>query len=463
MTADMWWWFRTCPDTNDCTLLIACLHRHDYDFTIADLDGIKAAVAADFAESEKMSESDRYSDAGLQKRAEGRIYDGRVKVRIFTGGQKMQVKDSERVCEIMEEMYSRFTQALMEKIAADPRLGNLVISPFSLAVLLDMMAEAAAGKTRDEVWQVLGNGLAYEQVRDGMEKLQSAIEAGTEMRNVNAVCVNVDVRHTIRQEFLENFKERFKGELFTSDSAVNINRWVSEKTNGLIGQVVDDSVQNIPLMLMNVVAFEDEWSEGFREDNIREDEFTNADQTVSKVTMLHGRVSSYIENDFVTGFLKSYKGGKFTFMALLPKQEGDAAMKEAAEQLNFVELYRNASPEIVDISMPEFECSFDMDLNRLFAELGIYAAFTSDADFSPMTAEKLKADKIIHKARIEVDRKGTKAAAFSGMTSVVKSMDRIWNKKVNLNRPFLYAIVHKQTGLPVFVGRQSRMKGKTMR
>ena len=62
-------------------------------------------------------------------------------------------------------------------------------------------------------------------------------------------------------------------------------------------------------------------------------------------------------------------------------------------------------------------------------------------------------DAIIHKAHIEVDRKGTKAAAVSlGIVVCGCAPQPEEFKEVRLDRPFIYAIMHNQTGLPVFAG-----------
>lgn len=58
--------------------------------------------------------------------------------------------------------------------------------------------------------------------------------------------------------------------------------------------------------------------------------------------------------------------------------------------------------------------------------------------------------KITHNAFIKVDRNGTKAVAVScgaGMAGCVPDFDNL-PKVVNSNRPFIYAIIHKKTGLP---------------
>ena len=63
--------------------------------------------------------------------------------------------------------------------------------------------------------------------------------------------------------------------------------------------------------------------------------------------------------------------------------------------------------------MPEYKYDFGQDLTEICKELGIKSAFTPGADFSAMSTEWLRLDSIIHKAHIEVDRNGTKAAAVT--------------------------------------------------
>ena len=62
--------------------------------------------------------------------------------------------------------------------------------------------------------------------------------------------------------------------------------------------------------------------------------------------------------------------------------------------------------------------------------------------------------KVIHKTHIEVDRKGTKAAAVTGATldvaSAMPSPDEI--KEVICDRPYAYAIVDTLTMNPIFIG-----------
>jgi serpin B len=73
--------------------------------------------------------------------------------------------------------------------------------------------------------------------------------------------------------------------------------------------------------------------------------------------------------------------------------------------------------------------------------MGINKIFSPGADFSPLSNEMLKADSIVHKARIEVDRKGTKAAAATAMFLVAGCAPMSNPKVVRLDRPFINAII----------------------
>jgi len=222
----------------------------------------------------------------------------------------------------------------------------------------------------------------------------------------------------------------------------------------MIEKIADENMRNMLACLMNAICFEVEWAEKYEEDDITEgDEFTNADGSTSEVTMLRSEEPYYIENDMFTGFIKPYKGLEYSFMALLPKDESAESLKASLSSTDFSKLFDSKQDFDVNVTMPEFKYDFSDDLTEYLESLGILKIFSTSADFSPMTDEWLKADGIIHKAHIELDRKGTKAAAASAMvmiTGFAPDFARI--KYVRLDRPFIYAIMHNDSGLPVFTG-----------
>lgn len=219
-------------------------------------------------------------------------------------------------------------------------------------------------------------------------------------------------------------------------------------------------MKNMLACLLNAVSFEARWKEKYEDDDIYDDDFTDADGNVKKVPFLRSDEQYYIEDDSFTGFTRPYKDAGFSFMALLPKKKNSQSfLVRALKDTDLTELYQSRTDQYdLSVSIPEFESSFNDDLAAFCREVGIEEIFTEQADFTPMSSEWLKVDSVIHKARIEVNRQGTKVSAVSamdGLAGCIPNFDRM--KYVKLNRPFLYAIVHEDTGLPVFTGILNRI------
>ena len=234
----------------------------------------------------------------------------------------------------------------------------------------------------------------------------------------------------------------------------DVNEWVNEHTNGMIDKLLDGPAGDLIACILNAVAFDAEWEEQYWEDDISEDEFTNADGSVTEVEMLSSQEEKYIENDNYTGFLKPYKGCEYSFMALLPKHKTNRFMMHDLGTVNFTKLFNESVEAPVNASIPEFKFTYGGNISDVCSSMGMKQAFTQNADFSPMTSEWAKGDSIIHKAHIELDRKGTKAAAATAVMVVEGAAPEFWNetRTVYLDRPFVFAIMNNETSLPIFTG-----------
>jgi serpin B len=83
-------------------------------------------------------------------------------------------------------------------------------------------------------------------------------------------------------------------------------------------------------------------------------------------------------------------------------------------------------------------------------------AFSDRADFSGMaTGEHLFIDKVIHKAFVAVDEKGTEAAAATAIGIRATAAHPGTPVDVVADHPFVFLIRDRQTGSVLFVGRVS--------
>lgn len=103
--------------------------------------------------------------------------------------------------------------------------------------------------------------------------------------------------------------------------------------------------------------------------------------------------------------------------------------------------------ERVDLSMPRWDFATDLDLLPALRHLGL----TARDDFSGMSPEQLTLAQAVHRANITVDEWGTEAAAVTGL-AFIASAPVAPPIVVRADRPFAFAIVHRPTGAPLFIG-----------
>lgn len=345
------------------------------------------------------------------------------------------------------KVYGAFSTKLMNSLSQGS--GNVVFSPLSVFVVLCMAAAGASGETRQEILDSIGKGLTVEDLVSISEFLR---ESDSAVKSANAVCVQYDAADALKNDYLKLVRERFDAKCFSShDLVYDVNRWVSNKTDNMIPEILDESAEDLLFCLINATTFMSAWDDPYDFFQVHKDNFYNMSGSVSKVDMLYGSEKSYIENSYVRGFMKAYENDRYAFMALLPKRKGEEALRRAIENINFGTLCKKSTWYEVHTCMPEFKYKYDKELSGILTDLGMERMFTDDADFSNMSMIDLYVDKVLHKAYIKVDRNGTKAAAATVMGMVGAGLPKDY-KTVTLDRPFIYAIMDVEKNVPVFSG-----------
>ena len=220
------------------------------------------------------------------------------------------------------ENYGEFTKKALETFVLS-NSENVVFSPFSMVMLLAMLADAAKGNARDEIMKVFDHGI-YKDLAEMFAEIQKKGFFREEdiLVSANAVCVEKSLEKLINPEFIEKLA-KYEGELFAAENcAEKVNDWVNGKTNGIIPKILDEPLDPLfAAIFMNAVSFEDMWDRKYCDEDIKEGEFKNADKSISIVNMMKSSEEYYIENDFYRGFVKKYNSWKYSFMALLPKKK----------------------------------------------------------------------------------------------------------------------------------------------
>ncbi len=373
------------------------------------------------------------------------------------------------------EAYADFALKLMNESRSEFEGDALLVSPLSAMIALAMTANGAEGETLAEMEKVLGGGLSIEKLNAELFNYTSSLISTDDAKFnlANAVWVTSSPSFSINKNFVKTIENTFDADIVAADlpnSITDINDWAKEETFGMIPSILNDGDLDADtvMVLLNALALDALWANQADDHACFEDQFHVTDKNVQKATFMRTECEGYIEGKGVTGIVKNYKGGNYAFLALLP--EGDvyeyAASLDGEDLLKLYDKRIKATGSVeVSAKIPHFSFDCKIEMKEVLKKMGMVKAFDSaGADLSGLGTDSrgnLSISRVIQKTHIDLDNSGTRAAAVTAVT--IKAEGGIMNAKfyrVDLDRPFLYAIIDTATGLPIFLGVCENISGQ---
>ena len=348
---------------------------------------------------------------------------------------------------------------------------NVVLSPASIALALAMARAGARGQTAAEMDAVM-HGLASDDnatwlnaldqalaTRSGTFKDDSGTDLAVALRIANAPFAQQAI--PLEKAYLEALASRYGAglrlvdyETATEAARKLINGWVDDQTEQRIPELLVPGVLTTEtrLTLVNAIYLKAPWLTPFPADSTKPGSFTRADGSTVDVPMM--ATSAAMRYAAGTGWQAveiPYIGGSLAMTVIVPDDLATFEQALTADQIASITagLVRTQ----VALSLPKFSIETKAELADILSALGMPSAFDARADFSGITqAERLQISDVIHQANIDVDEKGTEAAAA---TAVVMRATAMPAEPVTLtvDRPFLFALRDVPTGAILFLGR----------
>ena len=383
-------------------------------------------------------------------------------VNLLSGYSRKNTEEPQ-VTDALRDACSDFSFEMFRRVSDSTQEGNILISPLSAYYCLALAANGADGETKAELEKVLGLSVsdlnrelyAYERMLPVSEELKMTLANSLWFRNTG----EIEMQESYLQTLVDWYDTGVYGEPFDSETSRKINQWCSETTDGMIPEIVDGPpTEEDMIFLLNAVAFKGIWEKEYRDDDIIELNFHNADGSTKSVPMLKSWESTYLQDDTTIGVVRPYRYGEFKFAALLPLDDETDIYEFAASLTaeSWKNLWENRIQNAeVRTTMPEFSAEEDYLLTDTVKAMGIQKLFSTDADLTKMarsTDANLSASEIKQKTFLKLNREGTEAAAATiiGVTAAAMETEPTVRKVVNLNRPFVYLILRDE--IPVFIG-----------
>ena len=371
--------------------------------------------------------------------------------------------EGESIQQSLIEGNNQFTLELFSNLSSANE--NIIISPFSVSSALAMTYAGAKNNTQSQMSYVLHFNHNQEVLHTDFSQLLSNIKAlnsdGNEVNIANSLWVQNKFK--LQESYLKTIKTNYASDVQSVDFVLEsektrgtINKWVESKTNQKIKDLipVGGITKSTMLVLTNAIYFLGTWENKFDVKNTTESLFyLNEEAKVNAPFMRQTAKFKYFEDEFIQVIDLPYAKNKLSMIVVMPKEKfGLMKITKAMLNDNYTHILAGLQMQKVAISLPKFKASSSFDLGAKLSEMGMPDAFTSAADFSGITGSKdLNISKIMHKAFIEVNEKGTEAAGAT--TVVMEKTSYVKTPVFTADSPFLYLIKDNISGSILFIGK----------
>ena len=207
------------------------------------------------------------------------------------------------------------------------------------------------------------------------------------------------------------------------------------------------------MYLVNVVYFKGVWRNKFDKKLTVVSNFKNEAGIQVPVNMMYQKDTFSYTTDAFAQYLDMPYGNKaFSMTVILPlenKTTVDVLNHLSVE--NWISTLGSMAETQVMVSVPRFKVENKFMLNQVLLNMGMKLAFSDFADFSKISDVRLLISKVIHKTYVTVDEEGTEAAAVTAIEIGVTSVPVM--PVFTVNKPFLFIIREKSTGVMLFIGK----------
>lgn len=355
------------------------------------------------------------------------------------------------------------------KLANKDATASYLVSPYSIETAFSMLREGANNNTLAEINSAVP------------ERTINTFSSKERISVSNALFIKDEYKKSVEKTFTEALKSKYKVELLYDkfETPEVLNKWVKEKTFGMIEKLKDDMPKDFVLGLANAVAIDVNWNNQFKCEKTSSEEFTLANNKTKNVEMMHSTLESgqYIKTDDEEGIVLKYEkydkdgnalygdedGTQLEFIAIKPTKTNlkryinDLTSEKLTKLLdNPTEIKTNQE---VNLALPRFKYDYDYkNIAKDMQTLGIKDVFDKEKSdltkIMPRKIEQLYVSEVIHKTHIDLNEKGTKAAAvtYIGVNKATDMRDEKEQIDIKFNKPFLYIIRDTKTKELLFFG-----------
>ncbi|XP_043854417.1 serpin E3 [Dromiciops gliroides] len=373
----------------------------------------------------------------------------------------------------LKGLKTEFAVRLYQTLAGSGNGTNLVISPASVSVPLELLQFGARGNTCLQLERALGYTVHGKRVHNFLRTAQAAASTSGPGTTIQLACaLFVQTGTSLSSHFTEHISLWANSSLETTNfsepnrTTAQINRWVSkfvaggkpnEKPRNVSLERIHSTLAQIALV--STVSFRSIWQKRFAFTDTQVLSFTSTEGLILKVPMMYQTANVNYGQFQVTakqqvGVLElPYRGSSVSLFLVLPWDKATPlAFLEPHLTASAIHIWTNSLKRIkMDVFLPRFRIQNHFNLKDVLSSLGITDLFDPfKANLKGISGQDdLYVSEAIHNARIEVLEDGTKASGTTALVLLRRSRTPIFKA----DRPFIFFLRESDTGSVLCIGR----------
>ena len=339
--------------------------------------------------------------------------------------------------------------------------GNFVVSPASIASILSFVDLGAGNMMRSAIHRTLGfkpvaRRVQADQDLRALRNSVSAIIAKSAGDSPLALANLIAFDRAVRPKQLALLGLSGAGADVLVDSLSNpeivdrINRWVKEKTRELIPSILEEAPETLGLVAVNALYFKDKWAVQFNPAKTQTEKFQSLSGNVD-VAMMHSPVAKFAfrQNERFIASELGYAHDDFKLVVVTTKS-APASASDFAPVAGWLggQGFETRNGEI---GMPKLSLSSVEELLRPLDAMGLRAARQRKDALEQFSDEDLIISRVVQKLELRLSEEGTEAAAATAVVTT-RSLAPDDHVKMVVDKPFVFALRDRKTGLILFMG-----------
>jgi serpin B len=360
---------------------------------------------------------------------------------------------------------SRLGENLIRYLAAHrtaSESGNLIVSPASLASILSFVDLGANNALRTAIHHALGfNRTTRRRVDEDLKSLRDGVssiiahsdkqDGPLTLANLLAFDRSVKPRQLALLGLSGAGADVLVDNLGDAEIVDRINGWVKRKTHDLIPAILDEAPETLGLVAVNALYFKDKWQTEFDPAKTKPAKFQPVAGEPVDVPMMHSKAGSFAfrQDDRFIATELVYAHEDFRLVIVTTKSEParPAEFGAVADWLGG----QGFEMKNGEIAMPRLSLSAAEELLPPLDALGLKPARLNKDALDAFSPEELIITRIVQKIELRLAEEGTEAAAVTAAMTT-RSIGRIVDMRMTVDKPFVFALRDRKSGLILFMG-----------